>query len=99
MAASYVIDFTPGWSFGGLQPYNSPSDPIYLNNKVNWLDPTNTSIQLDGKPSKYDVLDGTAGVLGVPSVTAGQFMDFTILHELSHYNGAIGNPDKPNSPV
>jgi len=39
-------------------------------------------------------LRGQAAILGVASVTAAQFMDLTILHELSHYNGAIGNPDR-----
>ena len=29
------------------------------------------------------------------SITPAQFMDIIVLHELAHYNGAIGNPDKP----
>ena len=48
---------------------------------------------LNGSSSALDLLAGQAAALAVSSVTAGQFMDLTILHELSHYSGAIGNPD------
>lgn len=30
-------------------------------------------------------------------MTAGQFMDIVVLHELAHYDGAVGNPDKASN--
>ena len=35
-----------------------------------------------------------AARLDICSVTADQYMNLTIFHELPHNNGAIGNPDK-----
>lgn len=59
--------------------------------------PHGTAATLDGAPYTYDALAAEANYLGVPttSVSVAQFMDIVVLHELSHYNGAIGNPDNP----
>jgi hypothetical protein len=80
---------TPG--VGRRNPFTGS---INLNSDVNWASPSSTFALLDGASYMVDLLGGQAAQLGVASVTAGQFMDLTILHELSHYNGAIGNPDR-----
>jgi hypothetical protein len=68
-----------------------------LNSQVNWLFPDKQDALIGGKPGTVDQLAGEAALLGVASITSAQFMDIVILHELSHYKGAIGNPDKdPN---
>jgi RHS repeat-associated protein len=77
----------------GLGKYNGFTGSINLNYQVNWLLPNQTAALLNGNPYTPDLLGGQAAALGVPSVTADQLIDLTILHELSHYNGALGNPD------
>ncbi len=73
--------------------YAPISRSINLNSQVNWVDPANTSALLNGSPYTYNALAAYANYLGVSSVSADQLMDMDVLHELSHYNGAIGNPD------
>ena len=81
----------------GDAKYNRFTKSINLNAVINWSDPTTTAGFLDGRSWYYDALAGQAKSLNVSSVSASQFMDIVILHELSHYKGAIGNPDQdPN---
>jgi hypothetical protein len=78
----------------GAAIYNGFSGSINLNSTVDWRYPGNTLVSLDGSAYMMDLLAGQAYSLGVSSVSAEQFMDITILHELSHYNGALGDPDR-----
>jgi hypothetical protein len=78
----------------GVARYNSFTGSINLNSTVNWMEPNKTNALLDGASWVSDLLAGQAHALGVSSVTAGQYMDLTLLHELSHYTGAIGDPDR-----
>jgi RHS repeat-associated protein len=78
----------------GVARYNPFTGSINLNTQVDWRDPGNTFAVLNGSAWTVNLLAGQAKALGVSTVTAQQFMDLTILHELSHYNGSIGNPDK-----
>ncbi len=73
--------------------YNRLTGAITLNSEVNWIDPDNTAALLDGQPYTYPALGAEASFLGVPKVTAGQYMDINILHELAHYSGRF-DPDK-----
>jgi RHS repeat-associated protein len=66
---------------------------ITLNSWVNWADPNNTAALLNSKPWTDPLLNAQKAYLGASSMTAAQFMDFTLIHELSHYNSTIGNPD------
>jgi RHS repeat-associated protein len=84
---------TPTRRSPGVARYNRFTGSINLNSTVNWIDPGATFVSLDGGNFRVDLLTAQAGALGVSSVTAEQYMDLTILHELSHYKGAIGNPD------
>ena len=79
-----------------LGEYNPITGSVRLNSQINWVNPANTAATLDGKRYNYNVLAGEAQYLGVPSVSGAQLMDITILHELSHFRGAIGNPDNPS---
>jgi RHS repeat-associated protein len=83
----------PCWNSEGC--YNSATGSINLNNNVNWGDPNNTAATLNGSPWTYPALSAEAQMVGASSMTAAQFMDITILHELAHYNSAIGDPDNP----
>ena len=78
----------------GVARYNSFTGSIKLNTQVNWSDPSKTTALLDGSTWVADLLTGQAAALGIAAITGQQFMDLTILHELSHYNGALGDPDK-----
>jgi RHS repeat-associated protein len=78
----------------GLGRYNPLTGSISLNSNVNWLDPSQTPATLDGKNWTYNALGAQAAALGAAAVSAQQLMDLAILHELSHYKGAIGSPDK-----
>jgi hypothetical protein len=61
---------------------------ITLNTAVNWEDPSATmAINQNGTAATYDLLAATAVNVGAASVTAAQFMDLTILHELAHSYG------------
>ena len=80
--------------------YNPITRSINLNSMINWDDPDFQPAIVDGVGNLIDgpfvqLLQGEAALLGVDSVTAAQFMDISIFHELSHFNGAIGNPDNP----
>jgi hypothetical protein len=57
---------------------------INLNTQVNWADPNNTSALLDGNPYTYPALDAQAALVAAPSMTAAQYMDYMIAHELAH---------------
>jgi len=79
---------------GELGFYNPLTKSINLSSAINWVDPNNTAAIINGQPGIYQALAGEAAYINVPTLTAGQFMDLVILHELSHYNGSIGNPDR-----
>lgn len=66
---------------------------IHLNAQVNWGDPNNTLAERPGGGLQVvRLLDYQAAALGEPSITAGDFMDITILHELAHSFGEV-HPD------
>jgi RHS repeat-associated protein len=77
-----------------MAQYNPVTGSVNLNTQINWADPAHTAATLNGGPYPYDALAGQAYSINVPSVNAAQLMDINILHELAHYNSAIGNPDK-----
>jgi hypothetical protein len=64
-----------------------------LNSTVNWNNPDSTAATLNGSAWVYQALAGESQALGGQAVSAAQFMDISILHELAHYNGSIGDPD------
>jgi RHS repeat-associated protein len=75
--------FTPGTT------PNVGTNVIELNTNVNWQDPSQTAATLNGQPRTDNITGFYQGVLGATSaITASQFMDFTILHELEHYDFA-----------
>ena len=81
----------------GVGEYDDNAKSIVLNLSVSWTDPNNTIGMIDGSLSVIHLLAAQLDALGpatTSTITAAQYMDLTILHELSHYNGAIGNPDK-----
>jgi RHS repeat-associated protein len=83
--------------------YNPFTGSINLNSMVNWEDPDWTMAIINNADLDYfygighqaRLLEWAAANLGLASITAKQFMDLTIVHELAHYNGVIGNPDLP----
>jgi len=81
---------------GPLGQYNRFTKSITLNSNagVNWVNPEHMAATLDDHTVfVYNALTATATKLGVASVNNYQFMELTILHELSHYKGALGDPD------
>jgi hypothetical protein len=66
---------------------NLGSRGINLNSQVNWSNPNQTSALLDGNPYNYLALGAMAAREDIPSMTANQFMDLVIAHELSHSFG------------
>jgi RHS repeat-associated protein len=67
---------------------------ISFNTQVNWNDPNLTSaINQNGQGVIYHALDAMAFNVGAASMTATQFMDFTLLHELAH---SLGGQHPPN---
>lgn len=79
--------------FNSIGCYNPFTKSINLNSSINWLDPSSQTATLNGSPFTYNALSSEGGIVGDSSITTAQFMDITILHELAHYNGAIGSPD------
>jgi hypothetical protein len=82
------------WVKGLDGRYNPITGNITLNNQINWSNPSQTPDIFNGQPGTYDALAAEAAYLGIASVSAAQLMDIVLLHELAHYNGTIGNPDK-----
>jgi hypothetical protein len=76
-----------------LGQYNALTRSITINSSINWGLPGLQQATLDGQPYFTNLLAGEANYLNVASINPAQLLDMTILHELSHYNGAIGNPD------
>ncbi len=66
---------------------------ITLNMNVNWLDPSRTSSIVDGIAQSVDFLASNARALGIKSLSAQDFIDLTLLHELAHAFG-INKQDK-----
>jgi hypothetical protein len=67
---------------------------IYLNTNVNWPDPNNTPAFLNGQPWTYQGINQFEIALSITSnVTASQYMDFAILHELEHFSNNGEDPD------
>ena len=87
-------DGTPTRRSPGVARYNPITGSINLNKRVNWSNPGSTIVLMGDGSTRRDLLRGQAEIFGVSSVTAREYMDLTILHELSNYNGAIGNPDR-----
>jgi uncharacterized protein RhaS with RHS repeats len=76
----YVAEYTSG-PFGIFRK-------ITFNLAVNWSDPSQTAaVNQNGNQVVYNMLAGEAYELNVPSVSASQFMDLTLLHELAHSFG------------
>jgi RHS repeat-associated protein len=83
------------WYSGGEEGEYLPFlHVIWINANFNWDNPDQTNATLDGHSWIYPALSSEAYSIGVPSMTPDQFIDIVLLHELSHYNGALGNPDK-----
>jgi hypothetical protein len=61
-----------------------PFGAITLNSAVNWADPAHQTA-IDPSGHAITIALGIPGVAATP--TAGQFMDFYILHELAHSFG------------
>ncbi len=79
---------------GALGCYYALSQTVVINSVIDWADPNSSTETLDGAAHSYPALSAYANYVGYQGLTAGQFLDLIILHELSHYNGARGNPDK-----
>jgi hypothetical protein len=79
---------------GSVLARYSPVTGIYLNSAINWSVPNDTTAIISGEKGTYPALAAEAAYINVPTLTTSQFMDLIILHELSHYNGTIGDPDK-----
>lgn len=61
---------------------------ICLNDRVAWQDPSATlCVDQDLREIEVDLLRSAASQVGARAVTAEQFMDLTVLHELAHTFG------------
>lgn len=60
---------------------------IGLNTAINWEDPTKQVAFVDGKIQSFDLLAAQAKQLEIDSMTADQFLDLSLLHELRHSFG------------
>jgi hypothetical protein len=61
---------------------------IRLNTHIDWGNPNNTrGLDQNGNSVQYRALDAQATALDISSMTAQEFMDFTLLHELAHRFG------------
>jgi hypothetical protein len=61
---------------------------ILLNDQVNWANPNQTTaINQNGQSVADPLLNAEAFQLGISSMTAAQFMDLIVLHELAHSFG------------
>ena len=72
---------------------------MYLNSNasINWANPMQSTYVLNGQTKAGDLIAADLIALGLPRDTfmsADQFMDLALLHELAHFDGAVGNPDK-----
>jgi RHS repeat-associated protein len=66
---------------------------VRLNTRVNWLDPDRTlAVDQNGGVVAFPLLTAKARQLEIASMTAGEFPDLTLLHELSHRFG-LRHPD------
>jgi RHS repeat-associated protein len=72
---------------------NELTGQIYFNSEVNWIDPDKTSAVLDGQSWVWAAASDAAQMLGVDSLTAAQFIEIVLLHEVAHIDGKIGNPN------
>jgi RHS repeat-associated protein len=82
------------WS-GQISHWNPITGSIILNSEINWADPNNTPDLENGRPGIYRALDAEANFVDDFSMTAAQYMEIMIIHELAHKDSAIGDPDKP----
>ena len=60
---------------------------IRLNSAINWEDPTKQPGFFDGRLAGFNLAAKVAESLSIDSITANQFMDLAILHEISHSFG------------
>ena len=91
-------------STGEYAQYNPFTKSINLNSNrsLNWADPTQGQMLINGTQTPTNYIAGELQFLGLPASTAmsgTQFMDMVILHELAHYDGTIGNPDVGSNEV
>ncbi len=89
-----VTKQTSGW----LGYYNPFSGSLYLNSNssINWANPTYSTDVQNGQVMPADLIAAELNFLGLPpdtTMTADQFMDLILLHELAHFDGTVGNPD------
>ncbi len=64
--------------------YNPVTGSINLNTTINWNNPDSTAATMNGSVWVYQALAAESQALGGQSVSAAQFMDISILHELEH---------------
>ena len=77
--------FTPGQA---MAAYNPNTQSISLNPTINWSAGTVFACLADGTGCKtIDLVAGEAARVGAASMTVQQWMDLTILHEISHFFG------------
>ncbi len=104
-ASGQIIPQSANW----VGKSNPITGSITLNSAVNWKDPNLTSASLNGQPYTYQALYAQASLLGLPltttgysngqpTVSAADYMDITLLHELEHLAGNL-NPDKTTNGV
>ena len=61
---------------------------IQFNTGVNWFDPSATiAYNQNGQQVTYNLLAAKAFQLNITTISASQFMDLTLLHELAHSFG------------
>ncbi len=87
---------TKGGQWGQYNPFTH-SINLNSNSSVNWADPSHSMDLLNGVQTPSDFIAGELSFLGLPAttpMTASQFIDLVVLHELAHYDGRVGNPDK-----
>ncbi|MBE0660745.1 MAG: hypothetical protein IH602_23830 [Bryobacteraceae bacterium] len=76
----------------GVAIYNWFTDSINLNRTFNWANPNGSYLKINGAMALIgDSLGGQAFLLRVNSISPEQYMDMTILHELTHFNGIKAN--------
>jgi hypothetical protein len=77
--------FTPGT---GAAAYNPNTQDISLNSYIDWAGGTVYACRVDGTNcQRVNLAQGEANRVGANGMSAEQFMDFAILHEIAHSFG------------
>jgi RHS repeat-associated protein len=83
--------FTPGQAvavYNPPTPDNPATQGIYLNANVNWSNGTTFACQAGGTGCQtIDLAQGEAGLIGIATMGAAQYLDLIILHEIAHSFG------------